>query len=314
MRFNPKARLDTSQVQVRRGGGRSGGGGLPIPMGMGGRMGGGIGGVIVLIIIVLISGGLGGEDTSGSGAQSGSSVDASGVSGLTNCQTGDDANKNEQCGMVASVNSIQAFWAKALPEQADVQYSKSNTVFFTGSTDTGCGGATSDVGPFYCPVDKTVYLDFTFFDDMLEGQLGAKGGQFSEAYVLAHEYGHHIQDLLGTMGKVRTQQGPNSDAVRLELQADCYGGMWAKYATTVPDENGEVFILDLTQDDYARAIDAAAAVGDDRIQERSSGRTNPEQWTHGSAAARMMWFETGLKEGTLDACDTFGTDQLYPNS
>jgi predicted metalloprotease len=148
---------------------------------------------------------------------------------------------------------------------------------------------------------------------MLEGQLGAKGGPFSEAYVLAHEYGHHVQDLLGTMGKVRTQQGANSDSVRLELQADCYAGMWAKFATTVEDENGEVFILDLTQDDIDRALDAAAAVGDDRIQQASSGRTNPETWTHGSAAARQYWFSKGLQDGTLESCDTFATDQLYPS-
>src|SRR5215212_2140616 len=125
MRFNPKARLDTSQVQVRRGGGRSGGGGLPIPMGMGGRMGGGIGGIVIVIIIVLISGGLGGGgDPSGSGASNDGGV---GISGLTQCQTGEDANKNEQCGMVASVNSIQAFWAQALPQQANTQYTKSDT-------------------------------------------------------------------------------------------------------------------------------------------------------------------------------------------
>jgi predicted metalloprotease len=148
---------------------------------------------------------------------------------------------------------------------------------------------------------------------MLQGQLGARGGPFSEAYVLAHEYGHHIPDELGTMGKVRTQQGPTSDSVRLELQADCYAGMWAKYATTTKDANGEVYIQDLTKDDYSRAIDAAQAVGDDRIQRQSSGRVNPDQWTHGSAAARQMWFETGLREGTLRGCDTFHTAHLYPN-
>jgi predicted metalloprotease len=209
------------------------------------------------------------------------------------------------------VNSIQAYWDENLQEMGGPAYSESDTVLFTGSVDTGCGGATSDVGPFYCPADQTVYLDRTFFRDMLQGQLGAQGGPFAEAYVLAHEYGHHVQDLMGTMDEVRTREGPTSDAVRLELQADCYAGIWAKNATTVPDENGEVFILDLTQGDIARAIDSARAVGDDRIQQRSSGRVEPDEWTHGSAGARMYWFQVGLRQGSLDACDTFATDELH---
>ena len=239
MRFNPKARLDRSQVQVRRGGGRAGGGGfpLPIPASTGGRVGGGIGGLIILVVVLFLSGALTGGGGSG-GSSSG--VDASQVEGLDECQTGDDANQNEQCALVADVNSIQGFWGDELEQLGGPSYSDSTTVLFTGSVDTGCGGATSDVGPFYCPVDKTVYLDSTFFRDMLQGQLGAQGGPFAEAYVLAHEYGHHVQDLMGTMSKVRTQQGPTSDAVRLELQADCYAGIWAKNATTVEDENGEV--------------------------------------------------------------------------
>ena len=145
---------------------------------------------------------------------------------------------------------------------------------------------------------------------MLQGQLGARGGPFSEAYVLAHEYGHHVQNILGLMGKVRTQQGANSDAVRLELQADCLAGVWTKYATEVPDTNGEPYILDLTNDDIARALDAARAVGDDRIQKRTSGRVNPDQWTHGSAEQRMRWFKTGMSTGTVQGCDTFGAGRL----
>ncbi len=145
---------------------------------------------------------------------------------------------------------------------------------------------------------------------MLEGQLGADGGLFAEAYVLAHEYGHHVQNVLGTMGQVRTQQGAESDAVRLELQADCYAGMWTKDATEVPDESGEPFILDLTDQDIANAIDAAESVGDDRIQKRSSGRIDPDRFTHGSAAQRKRWFTIGLREGTLAACDTFRASRL----
>ncbi|WP_148572273.1 neutral zinc metallopeptidase [Nocardioides caldifontis] len=317
MRFNPRARLDRSQVQVRRGGSSGGGrGGIPIPMG---RAGGGIGGLLVILLVVFLSGGLDGMlgGGTGTGGQSGAARSASGAvssSELTECETGEDANENPDCARLAVVNSIQSFWAETLPEQTGTQYVEADTVMFTGSVDTGCGGATSDVGPFYCPVrgDMQVYLDVTFFQDMLEGQLGARGGDFAEAYVLAHEYGHHIENLLGYMGKVRTQQGPESDAVRLELMADCLGGMWAKHATTAEDENGEVLILDLDQQDIAEAIDAAQAVGDDRIQQRSGGRVDSDRWTHGSAAGREYWFSVGYEKGTVRACDTWEADRLYP--
>ena len=175
---------------------------------------------------------------------------------------------------------------------------------------TGCGQATSDVGPFYCPPDQGIYLDTTFFEDVLQRGLGGPAGDFVEPYVLAHEYGHHIQNLLGTMGRVRTQQGPESDAVRLELQADCYAGMWAGSATSAGDGSGEALISELDQQDIDEAIAAAKAVGDDRIQDRTTGRVNPREWTHGSSEQRQRWFTTGYEEGTLEACDTFSADQL----
>jgi predicted metalloprotease len=208
------------------------------------------------------------------------------------------------------VNSIQSFWDRALPRQAGVEYTAARTELFSGQVRTGCGVADSGVGPFYCPVDDTVYLDPTFFREMLQGRLGARGGKFSWAYVLAHEYGHHVQDLLGTMGRVRTQRGPDSDAVRLELQADCYAGIWAGSATRTTDEQGRPLIVDLTRRDVADALDAARAVGDDRIQQRTSGDVDPDQWTHGSAAERTRWFRTGLRHGTLGACDTFAARRL----
>jgi predicted metalloprotease len=317
MRFNPRARLDRSQVQVRRGGGGGGTRGLPIPAGMGGRVGGGIGGIILIVVIVLLSGALnGGGGGSGSPGVNPPRSDSEAVSSseLTECQTGEDANENPDCARLAVVNSIQAFWGEALPEQTGREYVEADTVMFSGGVSTGCGNATSDVGPFYCPArgDMKVYLDTTFFKDMLEGQLGATGGDFAEAYVLAHEYGHHIENLLGYMGRVRTQQGPESDAVRLELMADCLGGMWTKHATESTDAGGEPLILELNQQDIEEAINAAQAVGDDRIQQKSSGRVNPDQWTHGSAAAREYWFTIGYSKGTLQDCDTFETDQLYP--
>ena len=319
MRFNPKARLDRSQVQVRRGGGGRGGGGmgLPIPMGAGGRVGGGIGGIILLILIVVLNGGLGGLTGGGdSGAGPRSANGAVASSELTECESGEDANQNPDCARLAVVNSIQAFWRDALPQQGNREYVDADTVMFSGGVETGCGAASSDVGPFYCPTrdDMKVYLDTTFFDDVLEGQLGAGGGDFAEAYVLAHEYGHHVENLLGYMGKVRSQQGgPMSDGVRLELMADCLAGMWAQYATTAEDASGEVLILELDQQDIREALDAAAAVGDDSIQERSSGRVDPESWTHGSAAAREMWFMKGYEGGSLKGCDAFATDKLYPS-
>jgi predicted metalloprotease len=308
MRYNPKAKLDRSQVQVRRGGGRSGGGfGLPVGGGGGNglKVGGGIGGLVILLLVFLLQSQLGGGAPSAGPAGTGEETGS-----LDNCRTGADANQDRNCALVADVNSIQAFWAEALPDQTGTPYRRATTTIFTGQTSTGCGGATSDVGPFYCSADEGVFLDTSFFEDMLQGQLGAQGGPFSEAYVLAHEYGHHLQNILGTMGQVRTQQGANSDAVRLELQADCYAGVWTKFATEAPDESGEPYILDLTRQDIAAALDAARAVGDDRIQKRSSGRVDPDRWTHGAAEQRMAWFTRGMETGSVEACDTFRAARL----
>jgi predicted metalloprotease len=311
MRFNPKARLDTSQVQTRRG---SGGGGFGFPAGGGGRglkVGGGIGGLVVLVLVFVLQSYLGG----GGGAPTGPSAGpqgpvSTGGEELSHCRTGADANQDPDCARVAVVNSIQAFWQEALPQQAERDYVHGDTVIFSDQVSTGCGSASSAVGPFYCPPDQQVYLDTTFFRDMLQGQLGGQGGDFAEAYVLAHEYGHHVQNLLGTMGRVRTQQGPTSDAVRLELQADCYAGMWTRYATSAEDAQGQVLIQDLDRRDIEEALDAARAVGDDRIQQRTSGRVDPDAWTHGSAEQRMRWFTTGMERGSLEACDTFSARRL----
>ncbi len=301
MKFNPKARLDRSQVR-NRGGGRSssgfGGGGLPrgIPTG------GGIVGVILTIVVFVVVTQLnGGGLLGGSGGTEGEP---------TECRTGADTDQQE-CRILATVNSVQAFWATALPEQANTAYEESQWQNFTGSTQSACGQATSSTGPFYCPADKEVYLELSFFDAMLEGELGAEGGDFAEAYVVAHEYGHHVQDLLGTLAEHQSREtGPTSPSVRIELQADCYAGVWAHAATTTTDETGEPFILELTEDDIAEAIDAATAVGDDRIQERTQGGVNPEQWTHGSAEERVDWFMTGYESGQMSDCDTFASNAL----
>jgi predicted metalloprotease len=176
---------------------------------------------------------------------------------------------------------------------------------------TGCGGATSGSGPFYCPADQLVYIDLTFFDD-LQTQFGAEGGAFVNAYVLAHEYGHHVQNLLGTNQQVNPgESGPTSGSVRLELQADCYAGTWAQHAETVPDESGEPLIADITDDDVSRALDTAGRIGDDFIQENlGNGTVDQNSFTHGSSEQRQRWFSTGYSTGDPNRCDTFGTDDL----
>ncbi|MGI8522275.1 MAG: KPN_02809 family neutral zinc metallopeptidase [Nocardioides sp.] len=306
MRYNPRARLDTRRMRNAGGGGMGGGAGgrLPIPGGV--RAGGGVGTLVIIILYVVLTqcGGGGGGTTLPSQSLDTSRVSsASGDSSrYADCKTGADANNSTDCARVADENSLYSFWSKELgskfqPEQA--------VETFNDGVGTGCGQASADMGPFYCPQDHVIYLDSTFFKDILQGQLNGPSGAFVEPYVLAHEYGHHIQFLLGTMSKVKTQQGPNSDSVRLELQADCYAGMWTKNATTTTDSGGEALIQDLTDQDISTAIAAAKSVGDDRIQSETTGRVNPDQWTHGSAAARVKWFQTGYQQGSLDACDTF---------
>lgn len=319
MRFNPKARLDTRRMGDAGRGRRSGGGGLgggggasiPIPGGM--KAGGGIGGVIVIVLFIVLTQcvGDGGGSLPGGGGGSLDSGRMADTGRYDACQTGADANESSDCARVAVENSLYDYWSASLPEQSDTDFRPEKKVeTFSDAIGTGCGQATSDVGPFYCPVDQTIYLDTTFFDAVLERQLDGPSGDFVEPYVLAHEYGHHIQNLLGTMGRVKTQQGPQSDSVRLELQADCYAGMWTRSATTTDDATGEVLFSSLTDEDIQQAIEAATAVGDDRIQQQSGGRVNPEQWTHGSAESRVRWFRTGLSEGSLKACDTFATNDL----
>jgi uncharacterized protein len=171
-------------------------------------------------------------------------------------------------------------------------YTPPKLVLFRTATQSACGGADSQVGPHYCPPDKTIYLDETFFDE-LKTRFGAKGGDVAEAYVIAHEVGHHAQNELGIMDKVGND---NDSSVRLELQADCFGGLWAN---SIKDLG--VF----EQNELNEARDAAAAVGDDRIQKASTGRVNPESWTHGSSEQRMRWFNTGYEKGDLSACETF---------
>ena len=299
MSFNPNASLDPSQVEDVRGRSYGGGRGLAI--------GGGSIGLVLTLLYVLLGGNL--SDVTGGGQPVDYGPNASAPNLAEVCKTGADANSREDCRILGYVNSVQAFWKDEFA-RSNAQYQTAKTTLFSGQVDTGCGTASTQVGPFYCPTDQTIYLDTTFFDDVLEGQLGGKGGDFVEPYVLAHEFGHHIQNLLGTMGRVRTQSGPTSDSVRLELQADCYAGMWTRGATGTTDQSGVQIFESIDEGDITEALDAAKSVGDDRIQKQGGGDVNKEQWTHGSSEERMRWFTTGYNATGIKQCDTFSTNNL----
>jgi len=285
MSFNPNTPLDPNQVKDVRGS-RFGGRGMLI--------GGGGGGLGILLVIAYLL--LGGNPANlGVVDQGTGSVESSTLQ--QQCSTGADANKREDCRIVGYVNSIQQFWKDEFARSGQ-QYQPAKTVLYTDQVSTGCGAASSQVGPFYCPRDQQVYLDLGFFQD-LQTRFGARGGSLAEGYVVAHEYGHHIQNLSGTLSGSSGQTGPASDSVRTELQADCLAGVWANHAATTG------YLLPLTSDQIAQAIDAAAAVGDDRIQQKAQGQVNPERWTHGSAAQRQKWFTIGYQKGAAASCDTF---------
>jgi predicted metalloprotease len=273
MDFRDDAQLDSSQVEDRGRGGFPGGGMA---------IGGGITGIIALIAALLF--GIDPGDISG-GDRPAALEPTSDLN--AECKTGRDADQSEKCRVVGVVNSVQKYWTGAFEQGS---YQPARTVLFSGVVQTACGAADSSVGPFYCPADRKVYLDLSFFKD-LQSRFGAKGGPFAQAYVIGHEYGHHVQNLLGT---------PRRDSVRLELQADCFAGVWAENAVRTG-----FYTRPFTETDIKEALDAAAAVGDDRIQERTRGRVDPEAFTHGSSAQRVQWFNVGYRSGDPATCDTF---------
>lgn len=293
---------------------------IPIPGGIAGK--GGVGVVLAIVLYVavqMLSGGSGGSggglggmlnDALGGSMNAKRLSDAdTGTDRYANCRTGEDANNDHDCGRVAIENSLTDYWGQALGGKFRPI---SALVTFGDQVGTGCGSAGSDVGPFYCPADEAIYLDTTFFDQVLERQLGGPDGDFVEWYVLAHEYGHHISNLIGDMSRVKSQDtGPQSPGVRLELQADCFAGVWMSNVDGTHDAGGEpLFAEPISENEVKLAQEAAAAVGDDEIQRKTQGQVTEESWTHGSAAQRTKWFMTGYQSGSPNDCRTFDVPRV----
>ncbi len=292
MPFNDRSRLDTSQVEDRRG--RRGGTAIAV--------GGGGLGLVILIAALLL--GVNPSDLGGlveqqpPPASTGNPGSASTLE--EQCRTGADANASEDCQIVGFVNSIQSFWTSEFARRGS-SYTPAKLVLFSGATQAACGYASAAVGPFYCPADQQVYLDLSFFQE-LRTRFGAQGGSFAQAYVLAHEYGHHVQNITGALDAAAgaDDTGPNSAAVQTELQADCLAGVWAHHAAATG------YLAQVTDEEIAQSLDAAAAVGDDRIQRETQGYVSPESWTHGSSEQRQLALKEGFQSGDLDTCETPG--------
>jgi predicted metalloprotease len=304
VKFDDSDQADASQVEDRRGARFPGG---RVGAGVGGL--GVVGGIIYIALQLLAQGGnqTAGEITRAIQNREGDSEPAAPGAGtadpkrLAGSCRGVDSTNDPAKFVVCVESSVQAFWRRQLAGGGgDRGYTPAKLVLFTDATPSGCGTADAQTGPFYCPPDGRVYLDLGFFRE-LQQRFHARGGDFAEAYVIAHEYGHHVQDLLGTERRVRSLQARRPDqrgplSVRTELQADCYAGVWghAAYGQGKVDER-----------EIADALDAAAAIGDDRIQKEMRGRVTPETFTHGSSAARQKWFTVGMRTGDPAACDTF---------
>jgi uncharacterized protein len=287
MTFRPDIKLDPGRVRDTRGR-RVRGGGI--------ALGGGLGTIVIIALILLSGGDLG--DILGGGLGAAPQEGPVGSALIDECDTGEEANQRQDCRIVGVIHSLDEYWSGAFSGQGGFQQPGVN--IFSDSVNTQCGAASSAVGPFYCPLDQTIYIDLGFYQQ-LESQFGAEGGPFAEMYVMAHEYGHHIQNLLGLLESGR-DAGAEGGAVRTELQADCFAGVWGANAV----ETG--FLEPLTQEQIGQALNAASVIGDDRIQEQTQGQVNEETWTHGSAEQRQEWFTNGMEAGQANGCDTFNAD------
>ncbi|MEJ6488374.1 neutral zinc metallopeptidase [Leucobacter sp. USCH14] len=289
MTFNDNVRIDNSKVRKRRGartGGMVAGGGIGIALLL--ALGSQLLGFDLTPFAPAVQQAVGGGATS---EQSEVVLDA--------CKSGVDANTDDECRMNATADSLDRFWA----EEVGNYRSPGPVILFDGQTQSGCGAASAATGPFYCPADETIYIDVAFFDT-LSGEYGASDGSLAQMYVLAHEWGHHISNLIGTLQSAGRESGPASGSVRLELQADCFAGAWVQAASTTTDDQGVTFLKPVTQQQIDDAMSAAAAVGDDHIMESAGVDVNPERFTHGSSEQRQRWFMRGYEQGPT-ACGTF---------
>jgi predicted metalloprotease len=286
-----KGPVDTSDIEDRRG---LPGGGRGVAIGGGGL---GIVGIVIYLLMNVLGGGGGStfdvNQPGGFPAMPGTSETAPALS----CPQG--ASTSEECFVAGVVGDVQRSWAAAFQRDGRT-YERTKLVLFSGSTTSGCGTADAATGPFYCPADRKVYLDLSFFQE-LKDRFQAPG-DFAQAYVIAHEIGHHVQNLLGIESQVRNLMTSHPDqrnelSVRLELQADCFAGVWAHSAYS-----------ELDSGDIDEGLAAAKAVGDDRLQRDATGTVDPDSFTHGTSAQRSSWFSNGYRGGDVNACDTFSGD------
>ncbi|MBT1605937.1 KPN_02809 family neutral zinc metallopeptidase [Curtobacterium flaccumfaciens] len=289
MTFNDDSRLRGGKVK-RRGRTTAIGGGAV-----------GVGAIVVFLIAQFtgfdLSGIVGGGNGLTTIQQEGESADAA-----PECRTGRDANLRVECRMEGAAESLDAYWTSEA-RSLGISYTSPEFFLFQDSTDTSCGQASAATGPFYCPPDRAIFLDTAFYDD-LQSQYGSSGGPLAQMYVVAHEWGHHVQQLQGSFANTdRSGTGASSGSVRVELQADCYAGAWVGDAATTKDANGETFFEPITRSQITDALSAASAVGDDSIQERATGRVDPDSFTHGSSEQRQRWFLRGYQQGAT-SCDT----------
>lgn len=263
--------------------------------------GGGIGSLLLIGLFLLMGGNPGdlGGLVGGGQSNQGQVESAQDSDALAHCNSAESANKYAECRVQFAAKSVDDVWTNVLPAEAGIDYVQGGLVIFQDTTQSGCGYASAQTGPFYCPADQSSYFDVSFFNQL--EQMGGDNAPLAQMYIVAHEFGHHIQQLEGTLSLSNyNEPGEDSNAVKIELQADCYAGLWAHHA----DEGEDAFLEKITDEQVRSAIDTARAVGDDNIQRRSGGEVRPDQWTHGSSEQRQNAFLTGYREGTMASCDT----------